>query len=137
AAAEVDAIARDVARFWRTEERNEIGHVGGVAEIAERNLASELLSALGRGMQALVDLLAVDPARSEAVHGDAVTADVAREPFRPGEHGGLGGPPRVGSGRLWRSGDVDRGGPLTLDHARQQLLGEILERPDVDGGRCI
>src|SRR5262245_383784 len=91
AAVHVDALAGDVARLRRAEERDEIRHVAGIAEVAERDLARELRLVLGRRMEALVDLLAVDAPRCEAVHGDAVAAHIAREPLRPRMHRGLGG----------------------------------------------
>ena len=78
AAVDVDALAGDVARFGRTEEGHQVGHVAGVAEVAQRDLAGELLLALGRGVQALIDLFTVDAAGGEGVHGDAVTTHVAR-----------------------------------------------------------
>ena len=61
----MDALARDVARLGRAQERGQERHVGRVAEIAERDVAGELGLALGGRVQALVDLLAVDsPGRS-------------------------------------------------------------------------
>src|SRR6266542_5036123 len=87
---DVDPLARDVARLRRAEERHQVRHVAGVAEVSQRDLAGELLLALRRGVQALVDLLAVDPPGREAVHGDPVASDVAREPLGPRVNGGLG-----------------------------------------------
>src|SRR5262245_35960785 len=80
-AVHVDALAADVAGLGRAEERDQVRHVGGVAEVAEWDVAGELLTTLGGRVQALIDLLAVDAPGGQAVHGDAVTAHVAREPF--------------------------------------------------------
>src|SRR5262245_44716858 len=107
AAVHVDALAGDVARLRRAEEGHQIRHVGGIAEVPERDLAGELLLALAGRMQALVDLLAVDPAGREGVHGDAVPADLAREAFRPRVHRGLGRPRRIRPGWLRGAGHVE------------------------------
>src|SRR5439155_7999423 len=106
-AVHVGPLAGNVARVARAEKRSQVGHVAGIAEVAEWNLAGELLLALACGVQALVDLLAVDPPGGEAVHGDAVTAHVAGKRFRPRVDGGLGRARRVGAARLRRAGDID------------------------------
>src|SRR5262245_12908822 len=77
AAGHVDACAGDVAGLGRAEERHQIRHVAGIAEVPQRDLAGELLPALGGRMQALIDLFAVDASGGEAVHGDPVAAHVA------------------------------------------------------------
>src|SRR2546425_5723873 len=82
----VDPLAGDVARLGRAEERHQVRHVTGVAEVPQWDLAGELLLALFRGMQAPVDLLAVDASGGEAGYGDGVTAHVARDPLRPRGH---------------------------------------------------
>src|SRR5882724_13262700 len=71
-AVDVDALAGDVARLGRAQARGEKRQIGGVAEIAERNIALELGLALGCRVQALIDLLAVEPAGRQAVDRDPV-----------------------------------------------------------------
>ena len=58
--------------------------VGGVAEVADRNVGPREFDAIfGRWMQPLVDLLARDAARADAVHGDALRRDLDREALCP------------------------------------------------------
>src|SRR5262245_13899397 len=52
AAVDVDALAGDVARSGRAQERGQICDVGRVAEVAERDVLRELGLALGCRMQA-------------------------------------------------------------------------------------
>src|SRR5687768_16066835 len=73
-AVDMDALAADVARLGRAEECHQVRHVRRIAEVAERDLLGELFLILACGMQALVDLLAVDAPGGERVHGDAVAA---------------------------------------------------------------
>jgi hypothetical protein len=108
-----------------------------MAEVAERDVAGELGLVLSRRVQALIDLLAVDSAGRQAVHGDAVTPDVARESLGPRMDGGLGRPGRVGTGRLGRARDVEDASPAPLDHAGQQRLGEPPNRVEVDRHRLV
>src|SRR5580765_8948202 len=82
-AVDVDALARDVARLGRAEERGQERHVGRVAEIAERDVAGEFDLALGRRVQALIDLLAVDPPGRQAIDRDPVPPHLARASLRP------------------------------------------------------
>ena len=68
AAVDVDHLARDVARERRGEERDQIRHVLGLAEEADRDVRVDERSAIFRcRMQPLKDLLAVDPAGRQAV----------------------------------------------------------------------
>src|SRR5204863_316415 len=69
-AVDVDALARDVARLGRAEERRQERHVGRVAEIAERDVARELGLALRRWMHALGDLLVLERRQEIGAPGD-------------------------------------------------------------------
>src|SRR6266849_2633297 len=137
AAVDVDALAADVAGLGRAQEGDQVRHVAGIAEVAERDVAGELLLVFSRGVQSLIDLLAVDAPGRQAVHGDAVTADVARQPLRPRVHRGLGRPRRVGPRRLGGARDVEDAPPAPLDHAGQERLGEPAHRGEVDGQRFV
>src|SRR5262249_30097451 len=61
-----------------------------VAEVAERDVRRELVAALLRRMQPLVDLLAVHSPGRQAVDRDPVPAHLAREARRPRVHARLG-----------------------------------------------
>jgi hypothetical protein len=121
----------------RAQERDEVRHVAGIAEVAERDLLRELRLALRSRVQALVDLLAVDATGGEAVHGDAVLAQIAGQALGPRVHGRLGRAGRVGARRLGRAGDVQDPAPAPRDHARHEHLRELADGGEGDRERLV
>src|SRR6185436_20313043 len=81
---DVDDLAGDVTRERRRQKRDEVRHVFGLAEVTDRNVrVDERAPVLGRRVQALQDLLAVDAPGRQAVDGDAVARELARQSLRP------------------------------------------------------
>src|SRR6185503_9654622 len=96
----------DIAREGRDQEADQVRDILGLAVFAERNLLPLFLCPPFRAVVA-ADLLAVDAPGWNRVHGDAVPAELAREPFRPGVHRRLRGKGAVQSFRLGLARDVD------------------------------
>src|SRR6516225_4439341 len=98
-----DDGAGDIACLGRGEEHGERGEIFRFAPIANRDLLlREFLTKILRIVAA--DLLAHASSGRNAVYGDAVLADLARESFRPGMYCGLGGKCCIQSLRFGFSG---------------------------------
>src|SRR5262245_25405686 len=105
-AVDVDALARDVTGPGRAQERRQERDVGRVAEVAERDALRELVPALLRWMQPLVDLLAVHAPGRQAVDRDPVPPHLSREALRPRVPARLGGAGRIDPRGLCAAGDA-------------------------------
>jgi hypothetical protein len=83
---DVDALARDVARFRRAQTHNEVRHICWVPAVTEGDLGGEGALALLRRVDALVDRLAVDTAGGEAIHRHSIAPDDALHQRKEQDH---------------------------------------------------
>src|SRR5215831_21189778 len=81
--------AGDVGRQWRHQQAGKVGNVFGLAITANGDLVRRLPLPVLRRIVA-PDLLGHDAPRSDAVDGDTVLADIAREALGPSVQRGLG-----------------------------------------------
>ncbi len=108
----------------------------GCAVGADRNLVLGLpLAVFGRVVAQ--DLLADDAPGRDAVDGDAVLADLAREALGPGVHRRLGAERAVDALGLRFAGEVDDPAPAPLHHLGQQPVGELALAREVEGHRLF
>src|SRR5690348_2451229 len=71
------------------------------------------------------DLFAHDPARRNAIDGNAMSSDLARQAFGPRVYRSLGGERGIESLRLGLPGYIDDASPPALDHLRQQRVSNL------------
>ena len=87
----IQALAGNVARFFRRQEGDEAGNIFRIAEIPHRYVERSKRGLIfWRRMHALVNLLAVNAPRADAVHRDALFRQLAGNAFRPNMHPRLG-----------------------------------------------
>src|SRR5579859_2272544 len=119
-----DHRAGDIARPRRGQENGEHGEVFGLTPEANGNfLFGKSLAVILRIVAP--ELLAHDASWRNAVDGDAVLADLARQTLGPRMDRSLGRKCRVQTLRLRLAGDVDDAAPAALDHLRQQCMRDL------------
>src|ERR1051325_838313 len=128
--------AGDVARPRRGEEAGEVRHILGLAVFAERNVLTLLLRA-PLGTVVAPDLLAVDATGRNAVHGDAVFSDFARQALGPRMHRRLRGEGAVQALGLGLARDVDDAAPFARDHLVEQKVRELAMAAEIERQRFL
>src|SRR5262249_36967904 len=104
--------------------------------IAYRNfLLGKFLPIIRRIVAA--DLLAHYPSGRDAIDGDAVLADLARQTLGPCVDGGLGGEGGVQPLRLGLAGNVDDSAPVARDRLRQQGVRDLAVASEVERDRFV
>ena len=79
----------------------------------------------------------MDAAGRNAIDGDAVLADLARQALGPGVDGSLGAERAVEALGLRLAGDVDDAAPLARDHLVEQGVGELALAREIEGHRLM